>query len=249
MDLVITKGVAELRIGGPIDRAWVDGLLEHTARLHDEPGLRVVKIIAGGRHFCPGGDLHFMHASADRETDVRALAGRFHEGILALTSLDAPVVARVHGPAAGGGMSFALCADLAIAAESAWFTMAYTAAGLSPDGGGSWLLPRIVGQRRAADLILTNRRVSAREAEALGIVTRAVPDAQLDSAVDELVAQLAGGATAAYGAAKRLLAAAPHATFAAHLDAERDQIAALAASPAGSEGIAAFAEKRAPRFP
>lgn len=249
MELTITDGIADLRIGGPIDMDWADALAEHAATLHATPSLRVVKLSAEGRFFSPGGDLAWMRQQDDRHAAITALAGRFHEGIVALTTLDAPVVARIHGPAAGGGMSFALCADIAIAGESAWFTMAYTAAGLSPDGGGSWLLPRIVGQRRATELILTNRRVSAAEAAQLGIVTRVVPDAELDEAVDETVAQLATGATRAYGAAKRLLRESATATFAEQLDAEVASIAQLAASPTGTEGINAFLEKRPAVFP
>lgn len=248
MELSIDGGIADLRIGGPIDMDWATGLVAHARTLHGTPGLRVVRLSAEGRFFSPGGDLTWMNAQPDRQQAISDLAGAFHEGIIGLTTLDAPVVAKIHGPAAGGGMSFALCADIAIAGESAWFTMAYTAAGLSPDGGGSWLLPRIVGQRRATELILTNRRVNAAEAADLGIVTRTVPDDELDAAVEEVVALFARGATPAYGASKRLLQASGDASFAEQLDAEVASIAALAASPTGTEGIAAFLEKRPPVF-
>ena len=132
MELSIDGGIADLRIGGPIDMDWATGLVAHARTLHGTPGLRVVRLSAEGRFFSPGGDLTWMNAQPDRQQAISDLAGAFHEGIIGLTTLDAPVVAKIHGPAAGGGMSFALCADIAIAGESAWFTMAYTAAGLTP---------------------------------------------------------------------------------------------------------------------
>ena len=130
---------------------------------------------------------------------VAELVDAFHGTIEAFAAIDAPVIAAVQGVAAGGGMSLLLLLDLAIAAESASFTMAYTAAGLTPDGGGSWTLPRIVGERVAADLILTNRRLSAAEALQLGIVSRVVPDSDLEAAVSEIAAGFASGPTPGAG--------------------------------------------------
>jgi 2-(1,2-epoxy-1,2-dihydrophenyl)acetyl-CoA isomerase len=145
-------------------------------------------------------------------------------------------------------MSFVLAADLVVAAESAKFTMAYTRAGLSPDGGSTYFLPRIVGARRALELALTNRVLSAREAHDWGLVTRVVPDAALGAEAQALAAQLASGATRAYGAAKRLL----HHSFAESLETqmelEAQAIAERARGTDAREGIAAFIAKRAPRF-
>jgi 2-(1,2-epoxy-1,2-dihydrophenyl)acetyl-CoA isomerase len=135
-----------------------------------------------------------------------------------------------------------------LAAESARFTMAYTAAGLSPDGGSTWLLPRIVGHRRAAELALTNRRLDAAEAAELGIVTRVVADADLDAEVAELARALAAGPTRAYGEVKRLLSLSPTRTLSEQLADEAQTIGRMAGGPAAREGIAAFLQKRAPDF-
>jgi 2-(1,2-epoxy-1,2-dihydrophenyl)acetyl-CoA isomerase len=126
--------------------------------------------------------------------------------------------------------------------------MAYAGVGLSPDGGSSWLLPRLVGRRRAAEIMMLNRPVKAPEAVALGLLTSAVPAEELDAAVDAVVQQLATGPTATYGAIKRLLGSSSQNDLDTQLDLEADQIAALAGSPTGAEGIAAFLEKRTPQF-
>src|SRR4051812_8542730 len=179
---------------------------------------------------------------------VHGLASDFHAALESLAGLDAPVITAVQGVAAGGGMSLAIAGDLVVAAESSWFTMAYTAAGLSPDGGSTWTLPRLVGLRRATELMLLNERLDARRALELGLVTRVVPDGELAAAVDELAATLAAGPTRAYGEVKRLLRASWASSLAAQLAAETDAISARAGSPDGREGIAAFLEKRPPGF-
>ena len=163
--------------------------------------------------------------------------------------MDAPVIAAVHGSAAGGGMSLACSADLVLAAESANFTMAYTRAGLTPDVSSTYFLARIVGLRRALELTLTNRVLSAAEACQLGIVTRVVPDAALRSEVDSARRRLRRpGPTAAFGATKRLLHAGWTATLETQMELEARAIADVARGPDAREGIAAFVAKRPPRF-
>ena len=124
-----------------------------------------------------------------------------------LASMNAPLIAAVNGVAAGAGMSLAAACDLVIAAESATFTMAYTAAGLTPDGSSTWFLPRLIGLRRTQELMLTNRRLSAAEALDWQLVNQVVPDDQLAAQVDKLASRLASGATHAFGVVKKLLAA------------------------------------------
>lgn len=206
MELTVSgDGVADLRIAGPIDLDWAQAWRGHLRDLRARDDVRVVLLRSEDRFFCPGGDLAWMSAQEDAEAAVGRLAAVLHEGLLDLAALDAPVVARVHGAAAGAGLSLVLAADLAIAGASATFTMAYTGVGLSPDGGSSWLLPRLVGRRRALEIYLTNPRMDAATAAQHGIVTRTVPDEQLDAEVDALVAQLAAGPTASYGAVRRLV--------------------------------------------
>lgn len=242
-------GVAVLELDGAIDLRWTEQMLEHASALRADPGVRAVLIASEGRMFCPGGDLHWMAAQPDPGEAIGTLAGTLHAGLRQLRAVDAPIVARVNGAAAGAGLSLVMAADLAIAGASASFTVAYAGVGLSPDGGASWLLPRLVGRRRAAELMLTNRRVAADEAERIGLVTRTVPDDELVAEADALVERLAGGPTASYGAMKRLLDRSSQMELGDQLDAEATAIVAAASSPTGQEGIAAFVAKRRPAFP
>jgi 2-(1,2-epoxy-1,2-dihydrophenyl)acetyl-CoA isomerase len=235
--------------GNAIDPALAAGLRSTAEGLRERRDVGVVVLAATGRAFCVGGDLRFMHAAGAGAGDaVRALAGDFHAALEALAALDAPLVTVVQGVAAGGGMSLAIAGDIVLAGASASFTMAYTQAGLSPDGGATWNLPRIVGVRRAAELTLLNETLDATAAAGLGLVTRVVPDERLAAEAEALAARLAAGPTGAYGAAKRLLAASGRRSLPEQLAAETESIAERAASADGREGIAAFLEKRAPRF-
>lgn len=252
--LTVAGGVADLRLDNPdagnaIDPAWARAFRAAAQSLRERDDVRVVRLSAAGKMFCVGGDLGFFAGADDRYAALHGLADDLHDGLLALADLDAPVVARVHGAAAGAGMSLVCAADIAIGSPGASFTVAYTGVGLSPDGGSSWLLPRLVGWRRAAELMITNRRVKAEEALAIGLLTELVPDDELDARVDAVVARLAAGPTASFGAVKRLLRDSATAEFGRQLHAEADSIATLAASPTGIEGVAAFLEKRPPAYP
>ena len=252
--LAVSDGIADLRldtpdVGNAIDPAWAEAFRDSARSLRDRDDVRVVRLSAAGKMFCVGGDLGFFAAADDRYAALHGLAENLHAGVIALAELDAPVVARVHGAAAGAGMSLVCAADIAIGSPAASFTVAYTGVGLSPDGGASWLLPRLVGLRRATDLMLTNRRVKAEEALAIGLLTELVPEDELDARVDEVVARLAVGPTASYGAVKRLLRSSATAELEPQLDAEADSIATLAASPTGIEGVAAFLAKRPAEYP
>jgi 2-(1,2-epoxy-1,2-dihydrophenyl)acetyl-CoA isomerase len=165
-----------------------------------------------------------------------------------LVRLPVPVVVAVQGVAAGAGVSIACAGDLVLAGESARFTLAYTKAGLVPDGGASYLLPRLVGMRRAQELIFTNRMLSASEAREIGLITRVVPDAELARESEELARTLAQGRTAAFAATKRLLASSTVSSIETQMEAESREIARAAASEDGREGMAAFREKRVPRY-
>jgi 2-(1,2-epoxy-1,2-dihydrophenyl)acetyl-CoA isomerase len=206
-------------------------------------------ILSGaGRSFCVGGDLHYMREAGEVGDAVLRLASQFHAGLEALASLDAPVISAVRGAAAGGGMSLAIAGDIVLAAESARFTVAYTAIGFPPDGGSSWTLPRLVGLRKATELMLLNQRLDAHAARDLGLVTRVVPDDALDDEAGALARRLADGPTHAHGAVKRLLRESATRDFAQQMAEEARTIAALAAAPDGQEGVTAFLEKRAPAF-
>lgn len=231
--------------GNAIDRHLVDDL---RAALERAGGARAILLRGAGRDFCVGGDLRAFDAAPDRGAFLRDLAGALHEAVELLVSFPAPVVVAVRGSAAGAGMSLAALGDIVVAAESASFVLAYTGVGLTPDGGSSWILPRVVGLRRAAELALLNRRLTAREALDWGLVTAVVGDAELDDRAAEVAARLVAGPTGALATTRRLLWAGAERPLAAHLREEADAIARAGDGHEGREGIAAFVERRRPRF-
>jgi 2-(1,2-epoxy-1,2-dihydrophenyl)acetyl-CoA isomerase len=251
--LDVADAVARLTLNRPdagnaIDPAFGRRFRAHAESLVGRDDVRAVLLTGTGATFCVGGDLAYFAAADDPGAALRALAADLHAGIEALHSIDAPVIAAVQGAAAGAGLSLVAGADLVMAADDAKLTMAYTAVGLSPDGGATWFLPRVIGMRRTADLALTNRRLSAAEARDWGIVTQVVPADELLATAESLTATIAAGATGAFGQVKRLLAASSTTSLTEQLAAEADGIAACAAGPDGAEGIAAFLEKRRPAF-
>ncbi|WP_247196127.1 enoyl-CoA hydratase/isomerase family protein [Streptomyces sp. GESEQ-35] len=171
-----------------------------------------------------------------------------HEALRILAALDAPLVVAAQGAVAGAGLGLVTAADVSLAAADASFTAAYTAIGYTPDAGVSWSLPRLVGPRRALDLLLTNRRVPAAEALEMGLVSRIVAPERLHEEAVEAAGALARGATAAYGATRRLVGRALSAGLDEHLDAEARHLAAAAVSAQGREGVAAFLAGRRPDF-
>jgi 2-(1,2-epoxy-1,2-dihydrophenyl)acetyl-CoA isomerase len=220
------------------------------ARCEDDHAVRAVLMTGAGKAFCAGGDLKGFATQPPEELPgfIEEMTGHLHRALSQMARMRAPVVAAVNGAAGGAGMSLACAVDFVIAAESARFTMAYTRAGLTPDGSSSYFLPRIVGFRRAAELMITNRVLSAKEALELGIATRVVPDAQLLAEAESFAAELARGATLAYGAVKRLLLASAGNTLEDQMELESGTIARLSATRDAREGIAAFIGKRAPAF-
>jgi 2-(1,2-epoxy-1,2-dihydrophenyl)acetyl-CoA isomerase len=234
-------------VGNALNLELATALRKAAEGLHGSE-VGAVILTGAGKAFCVGGDLKYMHEADEVGDAVLSLATQFHGGLEALATLDAPVISAVRGAAAGGGMSLAIASDLVLAAESARFTMAYTAIGFSPDGGSSWMLPRLVGRRRAAELMLLNERLDAEAARALGLVTRVVPDDALDDEADTLARRLASGPPHAHGATKRLLRESATRGFTEQMAEEARTIAALAAAPDGREGVAAFLQKRAPAF-
>jgi 2-(1,2-epoxy-1,2-dihydrophenyl)acetyl-CoA isomerase len=216
--------------------------------LQADPQVRAVLMSGEGRNFCFGGDLKGMVASGgDLCAYLGELTTALHAGLALLMRMDAPVIVAVKGSAAGAGLGLVLAADLAIAGRSAKFTPAYTGVGLTPDAGCTFLLPRAVGYKRAMELLLTNRVLSAEEALDWGLVNQVVDDELVDGTAAALAARLAGGPSAAFGGVKRLLAEAEPG-LETHLGRESRSIAARGASVEGREGIAAFLEKRLPRF-
>ena len=254
LDFEVRHGLARLILNRPqaanaFDLAMARELIEVATICDEDPRIRVVLLTGAGRLFSAGGDLRSFAASEDEiPTLMKATAEALHVAVAKFARMSAPLVAAVNGAAAGAGMSLVTMTDIAIAAESATFSMAYTAAGLTPDGGSTYFLPRVVGMRRAKELILTNRRLSAAEALEWGIVERVVPDGELMPAAEELARSLASGPTRAFGATKKLLITGQTASLEEQLDAESSAIVAMTRTSDGHEGIAAFLEKRKPVF-
>ncbi|EOD64535.1 enoyl-CoA hydratase/isomerase family protein [Amycolatopsis vancoresmycina] len=241
VSVAVEDGVAHVRLtrgrGNPIGLATAEGLLAAARRCGDAGA---VLLTAAGPAFCVGGDLREFAAAADLGAHLDRVTGALHEALRIFAGLDAPVVAAVRGAAAGAGLGLVGAADLVIAAEDAGFVAAYTRIGYTPDAGVSWSLPRLVGPRPALDLLLTNRRLSAAEACAAGLVTSVAADPEETAAA--LARRLAGNP--AYGVTKRLVRTGAAASFGEHLDTEARAIAEAAISPQGRDGVAAFLGER-----
>jgi 2-(1,2-epoxy-1,2-dihydrophenyl)acetyl-CoA isomerase len=215
----------------------------------EDPLIRAVLITGAGPMFCAGGDLKSL---ADKGENIshhlKELTTYLHVAMSFLVRMDPPVVAAVHGSAAGAGMSLACACDMVLAAESAGFTLAYTRLGLTPDGGASYTLPRLVGLKRTLELALTNRLLSAEEAFNWGIVTRVLPEKDLIREATALAGRLAAGPTKAFGATKRLLQSSLTDSFEAQMKNESRSISEMARTADGREGVSAFVGKRTPNF-
>ena len=224
-------------------------LMRAALRCEEDRSVRAVLLSGSGAAFCAGGDLKAFHAHLDGlPAHIKEVVTYLHTALSHLTRMNAPVVTAVHGFAAGAGLSLACASDLVVAGESARFTMAYTRAGLTPDGSATHFLPRVVGLNRALDLALTNRTLSAREAMEWGIVSRVVPDAEVHAQAEALAAQLAAGPTRAFGNVKRLMRTGWTETLETQMAYEADSIAEMTRLADGREGVTAFVEKRAPHF-
>jgi 2-(1,2-epoxy-1,2-dihydrophenyl)acetyl-CoA isomerase len=222
-----------------------DAVLE----VDDDPSVRCVVVTGAGRAFCAGGDVkEFVDNLPRIGAHVKELTTYLHGAVSRLCRSDKPVVMAVNGTAAGGGLALALAGDVVIAAESAKFTMAYSRIAATPDGSSSYFLPRLVGLRRAMELYLTNRVLSAKEAAEWGLITRAVPDAELGPAVERLARELAEGPTKAFGGAKRLFHQSTWESLETQMELEAQSIATSGRTADFREGVTAFSNKKAPAF-
>ncbi len=250
----VRENVAHITLNRPeaansINMEMASDLMHAMMRCGEDPAVRAVLITGAGRIFCSGGDLKEFAAQGEHlPYHLKEMTTYLHAAISHLTRMDPPVVAAVNGSAAGAGMSLACACDIVVAAESARFTMAYTRAGLTPDGSSTYFLPRILGLKRALELTLTNRVLSAQEALEWGLVTRVVPDAELLAQAQALAAQLAAGPTRALGASKRLLHSGWTETLETQMEHESQAIVGMAHTADAAEGIAAFLEKRTAKF-
>ena len=250
----VTEGVATITLNRPavmnaLDGAMIAALRAACERAERDGAARAVVLRGAGPAFLAGGDVAFFHAHlADLPGLVRKGGGDLNEAILALRRAPKPVLASVHGAVAGAGVSLLAAADLAIAADGTQFTMAYSRIGASPDGGATWFLPRLMGYRRAMELMLLSDAFDVQTAKSLGLVNWVVTAERLGAETEAIARRLAQGATTAFGEIKRLAHDGADCALTDQLAAEIEAFARCAATRDFGEGVTAFVEKRKPDF-
>jgi 2-(1,2-epoxy-1,2-dihydrophenyl)acetyl-CoA isomerase len=251
IDFKIEGGVARLVLNRP------DRLNSFTVRMHEEVAevlshvgeARVLVLTGAGRGFCAGQDLGDRAVAPGQAVDLGDSVETWYNPLIRrLVDLPMPVIARVNGVAAGAGANIALACDIVIAAKSAKFIQSFAAIGLIPDSGGTWVLPRLVGQARALGLALTGEPLPAETAAHWGLIWKAVDDDRLDAEVDALAARFAAGPTRGLAATKRMIRASWSETLDEALERQRDAMRELGYCEDYREGVAAFMEKRKPEF-
>jgi 2-(1,2-epoxy-1,2-dihydrophenyl)acetyl-CoA isomerase len=232
-----------------LNDAMMFGLRDALLAVEADANIRVVVLKGEGKAFMAGGDVAMFHARRDQSReDMLALGKVFHESIAILRRMGKPVLASVQGACAGGGLAVMLACDLAVAAESSQYTLAYARIGATPDGGSTHTLSRIVGLRKAMELALLPDTFGAAEAARLGLVNWVVADAELAAQTQSIAERLAAGPKETFARTKALLQSAGDRTLEDQLAAEAEAFATNAMGVEFKEGVAAFVEKRKPRF-
>ena len=250
----VSDGLAKISLNRPDAANSLNGVMAHdlmmaAIRCDEDPDIRAVLLTGTGKMFCAGGDLKTFHGfGEDMGARLKELTIYLHAATSRFSRMNPPLVIAVNGIAAGAGLSIAISGDLVLAAESAMFTSAYTAAGLSPDGSSTYFMPRLIGLRRSQELMLTNRRISADEAVEWGLINRVVADDKLMEEAESLARDMASGATGAYGAVKKMLTETFTNPLETQMEIEARYISERATSPDGREGVDAFVKKRKPDF-
>ncbi len=226
-------------------------ILDALARVEQDPVIRCLVMAGAGRAFCGGGDVKGFKEHVARGTaaaHIKDLTMYMHRAIAAVVRMPKPAIAAVHGFAAGGGVGFALCCDLIIAAEGTRFDMAYARIGASPDGGSTYFLPRGVGVRKSLELAFLGGAMDAQEALQRGLINRVVPPGELEAAARNWAERLARGPARSLAASKTLMYRSLHAGLEDQMEAEANGIVDCAGTADFLEGVTAFVEKRPPVF-
>ena len=254
IEMVQEGALATVRLNRPshfnaLDDHMSEELLDAARRVQRDAGIRALILTGNGAAFCGGGDVKAFVGAGDGVPEfVEKVVTPFHLFVTAMQKLGKPTVAAVNGVAAGGGFSLAMTCDLVVAAATASFTSAYSRIGATPDGSLSYFLPRTVGTRRALELYLTNRVLSAEEAMDWGIVTKVVPAASLLEEAHKLAMHLAAGPTAAFSRARDLIYGSMDHSLETQLDLEARGIIDSARTTDFREATRAFVEKRVPAY-
>ena len=248
-----TGAIATLTLNRPDARNALDMVMRQEMlgaldELEADASVRVLILTGRGEHFCAGGDVKSMRERRQTAAEGRARVQLLNRMVQRLVDFPRPTIAMVDGYAVGAGTNLALCCDLVIASERARFGELFNKLGLAPDGGGTWLLPRLVGLARAKELIFTGDVFDAAEAARIGLVNRVVPVAELPVVTRALAEKIASGPPAVQRMAKHMLNRAASSDLAAALDLEAYSQGLAIAAEDHQEGLAAFFDKRAPKF-
>jgi 2-(1,2-epoxy-1,2-dihydrophenyl)acetyl-CoA isomerase len=247
-------GTAVVKLNSPksynaFNLEMIQHLAERLTELATDPGVKAVLITGHGKVFCAGGDLKWVAGFGRRYGEAfHELAARYHQAILEIRRMPKPVVAAINGLAAGGGFSMALACDFRIMEASAVLRQAYTGNGLSIDGGGTFTLPRIVGQARAMEIAGFDRPIDAATAHSWGLVTEVVEDGQASKRAMEMLEVMKRGSLSSFATSKKLINDSFDTSLETQLEKEREALSWCADHPNGKEGISAFLEKRKPSF-
>jgi 2-(1,2-epoxy-1,2-dihydrophenyl)acetyl-CoA isomerase len=251
IEFTSARGIARLTLNRP------DRLNSFTVEMHEEvadalgklEGARVLVLTGAGRGFCAGQDLNDRAVAPGESVDLgESVEKRYNPLIRTLTSLPFPVIARVNGVAAGAGANIALACDIVVAAKSAKFIQSFASIGLIPDSGGTWVLPRLVGQARALGLALTAEPLPAEKAAEWGLIWKAVADEALDAEVNALAEKFASAPTRGLAKIKQMIRGSWEHSLGEELVLQRDAMRELGFSDDYREGVAAFMERRKPNF-
>ena len=252
--LAISRGVAEIVLNRPaqlnaINCALAERLLEALIAIDRDSSVRVCLLRGAGRAFMAGGDLKDFHEAGERAPEaVGRLIEPFHQIVRRIREFRVPVIAAVHGAVAGGGLALALACDLIVASTDAVFTPAYLAIGATPDGGTTWSVSRLIGERRALEWLMLGHAMSAEQAQTLGLINRVFARDALEREAASLADRIAAGPAKAQSSLKRLIWRARNGSIDDQMEAEAASFMSLAATADFREGVAAFFERRRPRF-
>lgn len=254
VDIVRDGQIVKLFLNRPesynaLDFNMVNALCDALTALTKDESARAIIISGKGKAFCAGGDLKWAQSFPDGlPAAFHTLAGRLHQMMAELRRMPKPVIAAVNGVAAGAGLSLALACDFRIMASSALMRQAYTSNGLCIDGGGTFMLPRLIGLARALEIAAFDKPISSAQALSFGLVTNVVEDGKVMEEAENMARELANRSLHSFGWSKQLLMDSFHTPFETHIQREREGLTACASHPDGKEGIQAFVEKRKPVY-